>query len=607
MYQGKDEDIHYAILYNVYGHELSFFLPYDMIFLKKLTVGTNCSTCQETFPQTGGAAMTKPNLNGHSVFPYAALAIILAIVLRQIGFRVEGVFEWVCSVIRSSIYIGMFSIWGVFIRRRIIQPRVRCYLTTISALMVFWVSVRTLRFLFADDPGTLRYLWYMYYLPMLFIPFLAVFVALSLGKPESSSLPKWTTFLYIPTAALLLLVLTNDLHQLVFAFPANASVWKNDYRYAMGYFLIAGWQMLCAFTALTIMLIKCRTPNSRKVLMLPFVPVILTLIYSVLYIFRVPWLKSIAGDMTVVFCLLFAATLESCIQCGLIQSNTHYDDLLARCTMGIQLTDPDYHSLLTSDFVRPVPEEVMEQTQTGPVQLDGGLRLSGADIHGGHVLWTEDVSELLAVLDDLRDAKKSLEDSNHLLQEEYALKTHEAHVAEQDRLYNRIQCETAVQINLLAKLTDEFEKAESEEKRKKLLGKMIVIGAYLKRRNNLIFLADKTPVLSERELSLTFAESISNLELYGVSCGFQMELSEPVAAAQMMAMYDFFEEVVERSLDSMSAVTVRIGKRMDALAITVNTDADNDFSVLSSNMITARQDEDGEWQISMCLCAGGEA
>ena len=35
-----------------------------------------------------------------------------------------------------------------------------------------------------------------------------------------------------------------------------------------------------------------------------------------------PWIELLAGDMTVVQCLLLAAGIESCIRCGLIQSNT---------------------------------------------------------------------------------------------------------------------------------------------------------------------------------------------------------------------------------------------------------------------------------------------
>ena len=550
--------------------------------------------------------MQKLNLKKHRAFFCVAFAVTAAAVLRQIGFQVEAPFNWLFSFFRSVIYIMLFAAWGISVCRRIIQPQVRRYLTAISALMVFWVTARTLRHLFAETPWTLRHLWYLYYLPMLFIPLLAVFIALSLGKPESFRLPKWTVLLYIPTAALLLLVLTNDLHQLVFRFPEDAVVWMNEYRYGIVYFPVVGWMVLCALTALVIMLVKCRVPNSRKVLVLPFVPVVLSVIYGALYIFQLPWLRLIAGDVTVVFCLLIAATLESCIQCGLIQSNTHYNDLLLSCTLRVQLTDPEYQRLLSSRSAEPIPLQIMRQTETGPVRLDGGLRLSGAPVRGGHVLWTEDVSELLEVLEELQDVKDSLEDNNALLRAEYTLKAREAHIAEQDRLYNIIQRETAPRIKLLAELTDAFETMGDEAQRKQILGKMAVIGAYLKRRSNLIFLADKTPLFQEKELHLTFGESMDNLELCGITCGLLSELEGPVEARQLMKMYDLFEEIVERSIDTMSTITVWIGPADGALRITINTDSAADLSPLGSDSVSALRDEDGEWQLCMVLRAGGE-
>lgn len=550
--------------------------------------------------------MQKVNLKKHGALLCAFLAVAAAAVLRQIGFCVNEQLDQFFTVLRAAIYIGLFVAWGISVRSRIIQPQVRRYLTAVSALMIFWMTVRSIRYSLEEALWVMRHLWYLYYLPMLFIPLLAVFIALSLGKPESFRLPKWTVLLYIPTAALLLLVLTNDLHQLVFRFPEDAVVWMNEYRYDIVYFPVVGWMVLCALTALVIMLVKCRVPNSRKVLVLPFVPVVLSVIYGALYIFQLPWLRLIAGDVTVVFCLLIAATLESCIQCGLIQSNTHYNDLLLSCTLRVQLTDPEYQRLLSSRSAEPIPLQIMRQTETGPVRLDGGLRLSGAPVRGGHVLWTEDVSELLEVLEELQDVKDSLEDNNALLRAEYTLKAREAHIAEQDRLYNIIQRETAPRIKLLAELTDAFETMGDEAQRKQILGKMAVIGAYLKRRSNLIFLADKTPLFQEKELHLNFGESMDNLELCGITCGLLSELEGLVEARQLMKMYDLFEEIVERSIDTMTTITVWIGPADGALRITINTDSAADLSPLGSDSVSALRDEDGEWQLCMVLRAGGE-
>ena len=85
---------------------------------------------------------------------------------------------------------------------------------------------------------------------MLFIPLLSVFVSMSLGKPESYHLPKWTRLLYLPTLFFLLLVLTNDLHQLVFSFPTG-TVWSDtDNGYEYGYYFVIGWEIICALPPL---------------------------------------------------------------------------------------------------------------------------------------------------------------------------------------------------------------------------------------------------------------------------------------------------------------------------------------------------------------------
>ena len=135
---------------------------------------------------------------------------------------------------------------------------------------------------------------------------------------------------------------------------------------------------------------------------------------------------------------------------------------------------------------------------------------------------------------------------------------------------------------------------------------MLVFGAYLKRRSNLVFLSDKDSLLEAKELELSIGESINNLETFGVTCGFLSELTEPVLAMDVIAMYDFFEEIAERSLDRMSSMLVHAGIRADSLFFSVATDSDSDFSDLASDTVAAVQDEDGEWKLTLRLDRGGD-
>ena len=88
--------------------------------------------------------MRKLTLKKQSIYFCAALAIIAAAVLRQLGFYVNEQLDLLFTILRGSIYIVFFAAWGVSTRNRIIQPQVRRYLTAIAALMVFWLTVRTI-------------------------------------------------------------------------------------------------------------------------------------------------------------------------------------------------------------------------------------------------------------------------------------------------------------------------------------------------------------------------------------------------------------------------------------------------------------------------------
>ena len=71
------------------------------------------------------------------------------------------------SLLRSFIYIGLTTWWGISLWQRIVQAQVRRYLAATAALCVFWLSIRTVKFFFAATPAAIRYLWYGYYVPML--------------------------------------------------------------------------------------------------------------------------------------------------------------------------------------------------------------------------------------------------------------------------------------------------------------------------------------------------------------------------------------------------------------------------------------------------------
>lgn len=549
--------------------------------------------------------MMKSNSKKYSTTLCVILAIFTARVLRQIGFQVEDPLDLCLIILRASIYIGLFIAWCISVRNRIIQPQVRRYLTLVSALMVFWMTVRTIRYSLDECIWLMRYLWYLYYLPMLLIPLLAVFVALSLGKPDNFRLSKWTGLLYIPTAALLLLVLTNDLHQFVFVFPEDAIVWVNDYSYALGYFLAVGWVVSCTITALVVMLIKCRIPHSRTVLMLPFAPAVVALIYGVLYYFRVPWLKFLTGDMTVVFCLLIVAILECCIECGLIQSNTGYEELFMVSRLGAQITNQENAVCLASANARALTEEQRISTKTQTVSADKSMIVKSQPIGFGHVLWQENVAELTEAIEQIEENCRDLAEHNRIRQENLKTRKKILALQEKNRVSDLLHRETAGQIDLIDRMLAQYDKEPDDKKRSRLLGGAAVVGAYIKRYGNLLLIGERTETADIRDLARCFDESFINLELLGVNCLHTLPSDIILATKDMLQVYRSFEAAVETSLSDLQYVWINVRKSKEGLFLKMEFVCDSDLSHLAP-MANAFSFEDGAYRFTFKLQGGGE-
>ena len=461
------------------------------------------------------------------------------------------------SHLRSGIYVFLFSAWSYSLWNRIVQTQVRRYLLAISALMVLWILLRSIKFSIENTDAE-RWLWYFYYFPMLFIPMLSVFVSLSLGKGEDFRLPRWTKILYLPTLLLLLLVLTNDLHQQVFSFPSGV-LSDQEYRYEGGYFFVMGWEALCAGFALLSMVKNCRIPRSRRIRWLPLVPLALSLAYAYAYGKEVYWVWVLAGDMTVSQCLIFASIFECCIQCGLIQSNLGYDELFEATSLPVQITDHAFHSKYVSVAMqRALPQSELRQMQQDTVHLGDDTLLKRHKLRRGWVFWKEDISALNQIRKELELTRDELRDTGDVLTAENAQRARWLKLIEENRLYDMMEAQTARQIAMLQELLTELQKTEDSGRARHLLGQVIIIGTYIKRRSNLIFVGEQRGAISVQELLLCLNESSENISVYGADCKAIVKGEGLLTVEQATQVYDLFEAVVETELESLRALLISI-------------------------------------------------
>ena len=502
-------------------------------------------------------------------------------------FDIGGVYV---NYIRAALYLLLFSLWGYSLDRRIIQPQTLHCLRLTAALMLVWLVLRTLKYEVVTDPTAARYIWYLYYLPMLFIPLLGVYIALSLGKPQEIRLNGRVGCLAIVPAVLFLSVITNDLHQQVFAFSGGVPGGQDNSSFSHRplYYACFGWMIACMVFALVRLLNKSRIPGSGKRKLAPFVTGCITVLYGFLYLSGLPAVRWWFGDMNVMFCLLFAAIYESCIRCRMIQSNTGYVELFEATTLAACIADSSGNIVLRS---HAACDDIACPEEGTQVFRPDGIRISSAPISGGYAVWQDNVRPLTELRAKLSENKAIIKNNKEKLQEAYLIQKKLYELTEKNRIYDELEARYGKQINRIGQLLKQCEDAEPAEVRN-LLKRILLLGTYIKRGANLYFLGMEYELLPQQELRLTVDEAVRVMTVCGTECSVVYHTTKPMRSMEVMRLFDLLKTVAEMTVNGLQSMFISVSDgEMD-----LSVECTADLSFIASSDITVRR-EDGLWLV----------
>lgn len=537
------------------------------------------------------------------------ISVLLAYICRLV--RPENVFmRNIADQCRNCIYLGIYCAWVIYLEKHVVHKKMRRCLTAIGCLMVFWFFVRTVKFHILHDPLGEHVCWYLYYIPMILIPVLGLAAAMFFGEKDEEKTVRRIKILLTVAVVLIVSVFTNDLHQMVFHFAKQPPFSDNDYSYGILFMVIQGWMLIC-LTGMEIILIRKSRIPGKKQFWLPIIPGILLLGWNIGNIFRLPFIQTFAGDMTAVCCLLMAAIYQGCILCGLIQTNNRYFELFQTSGgLDAEITDYSFQRYYHSgDFPQLSPELRSMIVNRSFVQ-EQGIRINHIPIRGGHLFWSEDISVLLDQYQDIREQQEELTARNRLLKKTYQKEAERRKAEEQNRLLNMIQSQTAGQLELLSQLMDELEKTESRERYNWILGKIVVVGTYLKRRKNLVltqYTSDGN-LLTMEDLRQSIAESCESLKLCKIRAAYYVESGDvQLNADDILKCYDTFEWLVEQLSDVMHSIFYRVSQIDEDLRISVHIVSEADLRDLVSERpeLKVQQEDENEWFVGCIVLRKG--
>ena len=519
---------------------------------------------------------------------FVCTAIAIAYACRMLAkFDIGGP---AVNHIRTAIYLLLFTLWGFSLDRRIIQRQTLHCLHLTAALMLLWLILRTLKYSVVTGPAAGRYIWYLYYLPMLFLPLLWVYIALSMGKSEDYRLSRGIGMLSIIPAALFLLVITNDLHQQVFAFKSGVPGLpvSGTYSYRPLYFICLGWMVVCMAFSLVCLFRKSRIPSGEGKRITPFVLGCAMLLYSILYLSGIPAVRWWFGDMNVMFCLLYAAIYESCIRCRMIPSNTGYVELFEATTLAACIADRSGRIVLRS---RAADENMTCPQEGQRIVRPDGMRISSAPISGGYAVWQDNVRQLAELRTRLNVNKEEMERNKKKLKDAYLVQKSLHELTEKNRIYNELEAKHSRQTAQMRQMLARCEKSEPAERRS-LLKKVLLLGTYIKRSANLYFLSSEYQWLPQQELRLTVDEAVRTLTACGTECGVIYRTTGPMRTSEVVRLFDLLEIVAETTVDNLRSLFISVSDS----AMDLSVECAADLSVVASPEVTVRR-EDGLWLI----------
>lgn len=531
------------------------------------------------------------------------MILVFTIIAAGYSCRMLAMFD-ICGVyvnyIRAALYLLLFSLWGYSLDRRIIQPQTLHWLRLTAALMLLWLILRTLKYEFVTDLTVARYIWYLYYLPMLFIPLLGVYIALSLGKSEKFRLTGRIGALAIIPAVLFLLVITNDLHQQVFAFSSGVPGGPDNYSYSYGpvYFCYLGWTVTCMFFSLILLLKKSRVPCSKKKRLAPFVIGCATVLYGILYLLGLPAVRRWFGDMNVMFCLLYAAIYESCIRCRMIPSNTGYVELFEATTLAACIADRSGNIVLRS---RAAGEDMVCPREGVPLIRPNGIRISSAPISGGYAIWQDNVRPLTELRARLSENKAKINSNKEKLREAYIIQKKLLELTEKNRIYDEMEARYGDQITRVGQLLRQCQGAAPEEIQS-ALKRILLLGTYIKRSANLYFLSQEYELLPQQELRLTIDEAVRVITVCGTECSVVYHTTGPMRATEVARLLDLLKVVTEAAIGGLYSLFISVSDgEMD-----LSVECAAELSFLASPDVTVQQ-EDGLWLVRTRIGGGSGA
>lgn len=511
------------------------------------------------------------------IYLFSVLFIALAALLHIFDERQALPFTVITLVF--FLYALVILLWARHMENRVLKASVARRFKTIAILLIGYLGTRTLKYeVLIQAPAAMPRIRYIYYFFILTVVHMVFLTSLNVGRSERDSIDKRWDLLWIPTGLLILLILTNDLHGLVFVTGGQAPGFR---QYGPVYLFTNVYILLLAALTLVITSKQSLAEKRLKSISLPLLVLGICFLYTLLYIIDWPPFHYVkiafqSAEFNILTVVLF---IESLVFARLIPSNRDYESFLSMSSLNMGMMDLKGHMVLQPTRGPKVDAEEVRRASERALAVNENTLLESSSIHGGTCFWFADLTDFNRLKSQLVAANEEMLSENELLMANNKLQEKMAKVWEQREIRETIHRKLQPQFTGLKAIMDHL--PDERQAYEDALKDACILNVYIKRFSNLYLLSRNKGFLPLSELRLSFEESLDYLRLKNKVTSVHWDGTGGVDAASGIGLYAAFEKILESYLSSLSAVFVHLKEDGSLYRLAIYVESTADISLLN--------------------------
>ena len=472
-------------------------------------------------------------------------------------------------ILVAAVFMMAVAVWSYSVIRRTQRREIRYIATAMGIMLSVWVVLRCVKYQLSGSDIFSRLCWYGYYISIIGLPL--CMLALALVVDADAPGRRIVAVLSAASAVyltLLLLILTNDLHMLVFRFDPEGD-WGAEYSYGPGYYPAIAFAVAMFIVAVVLLLWRTRYSPRRYGILFPLIFAALLLAYGVGYMAGIYALRN--GDFTITMCAFAMLFFESAMRSGMVPNNTGYANLFALSPLNMQLIDGGGEVVLAAAGSDVLPEEVRRRLAAAPEQpavLDEDTVVYANRINGGTVMWQEDRSSLNRLYAELRSTRAQLVRTNELLALEERNRREIFAAEERSRLFEQMEREISDSVTELSEMIRSLGKNGENSGE---TARIMLLLCYIKRRCNMYFIGSgegESQNMPCNDLGVYLDELADFASFSGVRCVVNFLLRGELSLTYAVLIYDFVHDSLRCCAENgVTALLVTVGGTEDMLCI----------------------------------------